>query len=158
MKSASTALLALLALASLGLWGCTQQKNGATNTKIRELEARYQKLEEDYHVVVAASETSRKKIAQLERERGELNRQLADLKVITQERDNLVSERDNLVSERNDLAKQVKTRTTERDALHGQLVQFGKDLQTLMTRVDTAAAASPAGSVTAAIPTSRSAD
>jgi len=150
MKSASTALLALLALASLGLWGCTHQKNGATNTKIRELEARYQKLEEDYHVVVAAADSSRKRISQLERERSDLKQQLADLKVVAQERDNLASERV-------DLVKQVKARTTERDAVRAQLVQFGKDLQDLMGRVDSAAAAIPAG-VTAAIPASRSSD
>lgn len=148
MKPASTALLAVLALASLSLWGCTHQKNGATNSKIRELESRYQKLEEDYNIIVAASEINRKKIGQLERERSELSQQIADLKVLAQERENLVAERD-------DLLKQVKTRTTERDSLHAQLVQFGKDLQGLMGRVEAAAAASTGASVTTAIPTSR---
>lgn len=151
MKSASTALLALLALASLGLWGCTHQKNGATTTKIRELEARYQKLEEDYHVVSAAADSSRKRIGQLERERGDLKQQLADLKVLAQERDNLATERE-------DLVKQLKARTTERDAVRGQLVQFGKDLQDLMGRVESAAAATPGAGITAAIPASRSSD
>lgn len=150
MKPASIALIAVLALASLGLWGCSNQKNGATNTKIRELEARYQKIEEDYRVVVAASETSRKKISQLERERAELQQQIADLKV-------LALERDNLLAEREDLRKTITTRTGERDNFQGQLVQFGKDLQALVGRVEAAAASTP-GSVTAAIPASRSSE
>src|SRR5687767_7131190 len=108
MKSASTTLFILLALSSLGLWGCTSQKTGVTNTKVRELEARYQKLEEDYRVVVAASDASRKRIAQLERERGEFQQQINDLKIIAQERDNLLAERE-------DLRTAVKTRTAERD-------------------------------------------
>jgi len=150
MKSASTTLLILLALSSLGLWGCTNQKTGATNTKVRELEARYTKLEDDYRVVVVASDTSRKKISQLERERGELNQQIADLKILAQERDNLIAERD-------DLRAAVKNRTGERDNLQGQLVQFSRDLQSLVGRVD-AAALSSAGSAVVAIPTSRASE
>lgn len=150
MKSASTALIAFLALASLGLWGCSNQKTTATNTKVKELEARYQKLEEDYRVVVAASETSRKKITQLERERSEQQQQIADLKQVAVERDNLIAERE-------DLRKAVKIRTDERDQVQGQLVQFGKDLQALVGRVEATAASMP-GSVTAAIPASRSSE
>lgn len=150
MKPASTTLLILLAFSSLGLWGCTNQKTGVTNTKVRELEARYHKLEEDYRVVVAASETSRKKLVQLERERGELQQQIADLKIVAQERDNLIAERDNLRAA-------VATRTSERDSLQGQLVQFSKDLQGLVGRVEAAALSVP-GSTVVAIPTSRSSE
>ena len=72
MQKTSTALLVLMLFSSLGLWGCSQQKNGATTTKIKELEARHVKLEEDYRSVASANESNRRKIAGLETQRGEL--------------------------------------------------------------------------------------
>ena len=62
MHKASTAVLVTMVISSLGLWGCTNQKNVATNIKIRELESRHAKLEEDYRVILAANETNRRKL------------------------------------------------------------------------------------------------
>ena len=126
MPKASTALLVLMLVSSLSLWGCTHQKNGATNTKIRELEARHAKLEEDYRVVVSANESNRKKIANIEAQRAELAQQVEELKTIAQERD--------------DLRKQLTSRTGERDNAQAQLVQFSKDLQALASRAEAAVA------------------
>lgn len=126
MPKSSTALLVLMLFSSLSLWGCTSQKNGATSGKIRELEARHAKLEEDYRVVLAASESNRKKIAGIEAQRAELAQQVEELKLVVQERDGL--------------KKQLAERTTERDSAQTQLMQFSKDLQMLANRAEAAAA------------------
>lgn len=127
MPKASTALLVLMLASSLSLWGCTHQKNGATNTKIRDLEARHAKLEEDYRVVVAANESNRKKIANIEAQRAELAQQVEELKTIALERD--------------ELKRQLTTRTGERDNAQAALMQFSKDLQALASRAEAAVTA-----------------
>jgi chromosome segregation ATPase len=142
MHKASAALLILMLLSSLSLWGCTHQKNGATNTRIRELEARHAKLEEDYRVVVAANESNRKKIAQIEAQRAELAQQVEELKTIAQERD--------------ELKKQLTARTGERDNAQAQLLQFSRDLQALASRAE--AAAANIGPTLGFVPTSSKAD
>ena len=140
MKNASTVFLVVMMFCSLGLWGCTHQKNGAYGAKIRELENRYLKLEEDYKVVVQASDTLRKKVGQLETQRTELNNQVDELKNIARERDQL--------------RIQLASRTTERDNLHGQISQFRRDVQVLLGRMDTALTQN-GGSEVGAVPTSR---
>jgi outer membrane murein-binding lipoprotein Lpp len=128
MKTSSRGLLLVVAVACLGLWGCAQNKAGSdAAAKLRELEARHAKLEEDYQAVAAANETIRKRLAVVE----------ADRQVAVRERD--------------ELKRQVTVRTGERDAVHAQLVQFGRDLQTLVGRVEAATnggSSAPATSLT----------
>jgi uncharacterized protein YlxW (UPF0749 family) len=140
MKNASTVFLVVMMFCSLGLWGCTNQKNSAYHAKIRELENRYVKLEEDYKAMVQIGDQLRKKVTQLETQRTELTQQVEDLKVISRERD--------------ELRVQLSSRTSERDNLHGQLTLLRKGLQDMLGRVQTALAESDAGAV-AAVPTSR---
>lgn len=142
MSKTSTALLCLLALSTLSMWGCTQRTNGTAAARIRDLEARYAKLEEDYRVVIAAGEANRRKIAALETQRHQLEQKVQELQVVTQERDQL--------------REQLAARTAERDQVHGQLVQFGRDLQSLVGRVETAAASLPGAPLADAVPASRS--
>ena len=125
MMSARRGLLVLLVLAPLGLWGCAQERNGAASTKIRDLAARNAKLEEDYRVATSTTESLRKKLAQADTQRAELAKQVEALQEV--------------VAERDELKRQVASRTGERDALHTQLVQFSKELQSLAGRIDAAA-------------------
>jgi chromosome segregation ATPase len=143
MKNASTVFLVVMMFSSLGLWGCTHQKNGAYHAKVRELESRYLKLEEDYKAVVHSGEQLRKKVQQLEAQRAELNQQVDELKGIAKERD--------------ELRVQLATRTSERDQMHGQMTQFRKDVHELLGRMDTALAA-PGDSSVEAVPASRKTD
>lgn len=140
MKKASPLILVALVLASLGLHGCTHQKNGAVNAKIREMEARYAKLEEDYRAVAALNEAGRKKLSQAEADKADLKRQVDELQPVVQERD--------------ELKKQLAARTTERDAVQAQMVQFSKDLVALAGRIE-AAAASPSRPEVVIVPVSR---
>ena len=140
MQKASTALLVVMVISSLSLWGCTNQKNGATNTKIRELENRHAKLEEDYRVILASNEANRRKLVQLETQRAELTQKIEELQGVVKERD--------------DLKVQLATRTEERDGVQGQLMQFSKDLQNLAGRAQAAATRS-FGNALSAVPASR---
>ena len=116
---------------SLGLWGCSTQKNGAYNAKIRELEARYAKLEEDYRVVVAGSEQFKKKLNVAETQRSDLEKQRVALSTEVEGLRGAVAERD-------EMKKQLAARTLERDNFQSQLTTFRSDLQSLLGRVDAA--------------------
>jgi TolA-binding protein len=129
MTKASPLFLAVVLFSTAGLYGCTQQKNGAVNAKMHDMETRYTKLEEDYRAVVATGETHRKKLVQLEAQKVELTREVEELRVVVQERDDLRKERD-------ELRKQVTARTGERDNYQAQLTQFRQDLMSLVSRVD----------------------
>jgi chromosome segregation ATPase len=129
-----------MVISSLSLWGCTNQKNGVTNTKIRELENRHAKLEEDYRVILAANEASRRKLVQMEAQRTELTQKIEVLQAVVKERDELKTE--------------VISRTEERDQAQVQLLQFSKDLQSLASRASAAAARSFGGTLSA-VPASR---
>lgn len=142
MHKASTALLVFLAASLLGVWGCSHQQSTATNAKIRELENRYAKLEEDYRVVAAANDVHRKKLTQLETQRVALAQQVEELQGVVKERD--------------DLKQQLTERTRQRDAVHAQFAQFSKDVQSLAGRIESAVAAHSFGSTLAVgIPASR---
>jgi SMC interacting uncharacterized protein involved in chromosome segregation len=150
MKKTNSWFLAVVLVCTLGMWGCNSQKNGAFNAKIREMEARYAKLEDDFRSVTASAEQTRKKITQAEARRVEAEEKVAELS-------RRVEELQTAVQERDELRKQVQTRTAERDAYQGQLMQFSRDLQALAGRIETAAnaGANPSAGVTTAIPTSR---
>ena len=109
----------------MGLWGCAQERNGAAGTKLRDLAARNAKLEEDFRIATTTADSLRKKLAQAEAQRGDLAKQVEALQEVVRERD--------------ELRRQIVSRTGERDALHGQLVQFGKELQRLAGRIEAAA-------------------
>jgi chromosome segregation ATPase len=132
---------------SLGLWGCGQQ-SGTFTAKIREMEARHTKLEEDFRTVSTANEQGRKKLTQVE---ARLKETLAQTQELTKQ----LEELQQVVQERDELKKQLLARTGERDAAQTQLLQFGRDLQALAGRVEAAAAANPGPALTVAIPASR---
>lgn len=120
MKSANKALLVIVVVSSLGLWGCTQ--SGANSSaRLQELEARYAKLEEDYQGTVTARDQARKRLAAVEEQRAKLTQQLE----ATQK-------------EREDLQRQLAARVSERDAIQAQLIQFSKELQSLLGKVEAA--------------------
>ena len=121
MKIFNPLSLGVLALCAMGLWGCGQQKAGVINAKIRELESRYAKLDEDFRTLNATNEMNRKRLAQAEAQRALLENEKADL----------AKQLDGAVLERENLRKQVSQRTHERDNAQANLLQFSKDLQAL---------------------------
>ena len=86
MISPRRGLVILMVLAPLGLWGCAQEKNGAANTKIRDLAARNGKLEEDVRLATTTSDALRRKLAHAESQRADLAKQVAQLEDARRER------------------------------------------------------------------------
>jgi archaellum component FlaC len=120
----------VLLLCAMGLWGCNQQKGGgAINSKIRELETRYAKLEEDFRTLQATNEQNRKRMNQAESQRDALEA----------EKTELTKQFEDAAKERDVLRGQVAQRTQERDSVQANLMQFSKDLQALAGRLETAA-------------------
>jgi outer membrane murein-binding lipoprotein Lpp len=131
MKTVATAFLATVVISSVGIWGCAQQKNNVQARKIRDLEARYVKLEEDSRAGAASLENTRKKLTRLELLQ---THQMEELKAA-------LAERDEMRQKAEDLRQKLVTRTTERDNVNSQLLQFSKELQSFASRVETAAIA-----------------
>lgn len=128
-------VLIVLVVATLGIWGCAQGpvSHSAQGEKIRSLESKCAKLEEDYRAVAAARDQARKRATSLE---ADLRKEAADRQAAQHERDQL--------------SAQVKARTGERDVLQARCDHLKKGLQNLLG--EDAALASPQSSqpVTAA--------
>jgi len=129
MRSANKALFVLMLAAVVGLWGCTQNRGGNSSARVRDLEARNTKLEEDYRAAVADAAQVRKKLAAAEEQVAQAAQQVKELETAAAERDRL--------------RKQLTTTTTEKTALHAQMVQFGRELQALASKLDAAASGAP---------------
>ena len=118
MNRISKPLIVLL-VAAIGVWGCSQANPGqsaAQAEQIKALQAKCNKLEDDYKAAAAARDQARKRVATLEDERAQIDDQVAQLqkeieagKLVTKERD--------------DLRQQVDSRTGERDMLQTALRQ-----------------------------------
>jgi chromosome segregation ATPase len=124
--SSMTKALAVIAISTAGLWGCAQGPIGATaQERVKALEARNARLEEDYKSVAAVRDQLRKQIAEAEAEKGRLGRQLVKLT--------------ELEKDRSELKVQLAQRTTERDSVSAQFDQFRQNLRELVGRSEAAA-------------------
>jgi chromosome segregation ATPase len=128
-------VLIVLVVATLGVWGCAQGpvSHSAQGEKIRSLESKCAKLEEDYRAVAAARDQARKRATTLE---ADLRKEAADRQAAERERD--------------ELRAQVKARTGERDNLQTRCDRLKKGLQTLLG--EDAALAAPEGHPVTAAP------
>jgi|RhiMetdeSRZDD1v2_1073273.scaffolds.fasta_scaffold1838810_1 chromosome segregation ATPase len=132
--------LSVLVVASLGLWGCAQgPANGpASVERIRALETKHAKLEDDFRATVTARDQLKKKLAAAEERQGQLAQQVGQLQEAAKERDQARQE--------------LTARTGERDNLQAQFDQFRKGIRNLLGQVETtptAPSAAAPGSVTA---------
>ena len=127
MRKVNPFVIAGLLVCFMSLWGCNQQKTGTIATKIRELETRYAKLEEDHKALQATNEQNRKKLNSVDAQRTALEN----------DKQNLTKQLDTLKTEREGLRKQMNERTLERDVAQTNLSQFCKDLQALVGKMET---------------------
>jgi outer membrane murein-binding lipoprotein Lpp len=126
MSCAKKALMVVALTTLFGLWGCTQSAPpNSPSARLRELEAKNARLEDDYKAAVTARDQARKKATALEEQQAQLTLQLEQLQRLAKERD--------------DYRQQAAVRTAERDAFQAQLVQFGRELQNLAQKIDQAA-------------------
>jgi DNA anti-recombination protein RmuC len=117
-------VLIVLAIGSLGLWGCAQGPTAAHAERIRALETKIAKLEEDFKTAVTGREQLRKKLTVAEEEKTQLAQQVDQLQAVVKERD--------------ELRQQLALRTAERDSVQTQFVQFRKSIRTLLGQAETA--------------------
>jgi septal ring factor EnvC (AmiA/AmiB activator) len=108
-------------VALVGLWGCARGPVGqsAQAERIRSLESKCARLEDDYRAVASARDQARKQLAALETEKA-----------------NLVAAKQSVVKERDSLRQQIATRTNERDNLKVRCERMKKGLQELLGQDD----------------------
>ncbi len=113
--------LIVVFVASLGLWGCTQgPANGSASVeRIRALESKTAKLEDDYRAAATARDQFRKKLAEADARHAQQAEQLQALN-----------------KEKEDLQQQLAGRTNERNALQAQYEQFRNSLKDLLGRAE----------------------
>ena len=113
--------LSVMLVALVGLWGCARGPVGqsAQAERIRSLESKCARLEDDYRAVASARDQARKQLAALETEKANL---VADKQTVTKERDSL--------------RQQIATRTNERDNLKVRCERMNKGLQELLGQDD----------------------
>jgi chromosome segregation ATPase len=137
MTRFSKATIVMVVTAS-GLWGCAQGPAGsaAQAERLRALEAKCSKYEDDYRAVAAARDLA-KKAAEMEKTR--FQKELALKQEVERERE--------------ELRRQFEARTAERDQLQARCDRLKKGIQNLLGQDDgapTPAAAGPALSPTPA--------
>jgi chromosome segregation ATPase len=121
MTRANKALVVMV-IGVLGLWGCAQgpaNSSSASLERIKALEGKCTKLEDDYRAVASARDQLRKRLATAEEERARVQQELNLCQGVMKERDEL---------------------KVQLGAAHGQFDQLRKNLKTLLGQVEAAAA------------------
>ncbi len=106
-----------------GLWGCARGPATSSNTtdRIKALEAKTAKLEEDLKAALALNNQLRKKLSDSEDAQTQLQNEIGRLNAVVKERDNM-----------------IQTRTTERDTVQTQYEGFRKSLKELIGQAEAA--------------------
>jgi chromosome segregation ATPase len=118
-------VLGFLLVAVLGTYGCARGPAGSPGDRHAALEAKVQRLEEDFRAAAAARDSFRQKLLAAEEQQGRLQRQL------DQDRTAAAQERDALQG-------QVKARTAERDHFQTHYGNFIKTLKEQLDKAETA--------------------
>lgn len=123
--------LMALVVAVVGLWGCNQAASGqnAQADKIKSLQEKNSKLEDDCKSALMARDQVRKELAALQDQQAQMQEQLAELQKDVEAAKAVAKERD-------DLRQQVDARTGERDLLQTRCEKLKKGLQTLLGQDD----------------------
>lgn len=114
MKQHQKALIVLI-VAVLGIWGCAQGPS-ASAEKLKAIESRVARLEDDLKAATAARDQYRKKLAETETLAGQLQGDLDETRT------------------------QLKARTGERDDLTQQFETFRKTIKDLIGQTEAALA------------------
>ena len=124
MNQFQKALLFLLVV-MLGIWGCAQGSGVSSADRIRALETKVTRLEEDFRAAATARDQFRKKLGETEQIAAQLKEEVDALRPVVKERD--------------EIRMQLKARTQERDAVMIQFDGFRKSLRDLLGQMDAAA-------------------
>ncbi len=123
-------LFIVIVVATLGVWGCGQGGSaGGQAERIRSLEAKCAKLEDDYRAAATVRDQARKKATTLEEERAQLQK---DLETKTKQLQTEQGVAKVVATERDELRAVADSRATERDVLQTRCERLKKGLQTLL--------------------------
>ncbi len=136
--SGSARLAAVVMVISLGVWGCARgpADQSSNSDRVRAVEARCVKLEQDYRSVAHARDKARKDLTAAAEESTRLQKELADHEALLKERDELRKQLKSSQNEREQIQQLVAQRTSERDELQQQMVQRTNERDTLLGRCD----------------------
>jgi|HubBroStandDraft_4_1064222.scaffolds.fasta_scaffold896190_1 chromosome segregation ATPase len=117
--------LAVLVVSALGIWGCAQgPAGGATAEKIKNLEGKVNRLEDDFRAATVARDQFRKKLSEAEAAATALRQEVEALQPVIKERD--------------DLRVQLKSRSVELETVTQQFDGFRKNLKDLLGKTEAA--------------------
>jgi hypothetical protein len=127
-------VLGFLLVAIFGIYGCTRTPSGSPGASTAALEAKIQRLEEDFRAAAAARDSFRQKLVAAEEKQGALQRQFEQTATAAaQDR-----------QDRDAARAELKQRTTERDNLQVQYDGFRKNLKELIGQAEVALNGGPA--------------
>ena len=138
-------VLGFLFVAMLGLYGCARGPAAGANGDRAALEAKEQRLEEDFRAAASARDSFRQRLLASEDKLGHTQKALEQANAtVAQER-----------QDRDSTRAELKTRTTERDALQTQYDGFRKNIKELLGTAEAAlsAPANPNPTVVVGTPT-----
>ena len=120
--------LGVFVVAAFGLWGCTRgpvdSGSSGTTDKLKTLEARAARLEDDFKSMTASRDQLRKKIDAAETDKERLQQEIERLKGVVRERD--------------ELKVTLAARTVEHDTYQTQYEGFRKTLKDLIGQAEVA--------------------
>jgi predicted nucleic acid-binding Zn-ribbon protein len=130
-------VLVVLIVATLGIWGCAQGQapNGASGQaeRIKALEAKNAKLEDDFRQRAETGDRARKELVAVQEELKQLQQERQSAE---QEKQTAESQLTNATRERDELKQQLALRTSERDVLVNQFEQFRKNIRELLGQAE----------------------
>lgn len=134
-------LAGVVLVVTLGIWGCARKPADANGERVRTLEARCAKLEQDYRTVAQARDRARKDLTALEEENARLKSESTERESLVKERDEAVSRQEKASSqlykrtaERDQLIRDLHVRTAERDTALNRYEKLRKTLQTIVAQ------------------------
>jgi chromosome segregation ATPase len=129
---------AVVLVVSLGIWGCARKpiENHSSNERIRSLEGKCVKLEQDFRIVAHARDRARKDLETAEKELSRLQRELPEREVLAKERDELREQLNAMATQRDQAEKTVAKRTEEREQVRRELNVKIAEFDTVTTRYD----------------------
>lgn len=117
--------LGFVMVTMFGLWGCARgpasQTSNASNDKIRALEAKSAKLEEDLKTAQTAKDQLRQKLSDAQDIQTQQQKEIERMQTVVKERDNTIT-----------------TRTAERDLLFSQYDGFRQTLKEMIGSAEAA--------------------
>jgi septal ring factor EnvC (AmiA/AmiB activator) len=112
--------LAIIAVTLFGLWGCSKATTDPTSAeKVKSLEAKIAKLEDEYRSALSQRDQIRKKLTLIEEDATKLNREITNMQKSLSEKDEI-----------------IKLRTTERDFVRVEYDGFRNSLRELINKAD----------------------